>query len=491
MKVKLEMVALVLSVLFSSCDTAPRTTDAADMDGVTRSSTGKSGVMMQGFYWDVPSGGNWYNTMKNAAAGLANMVGGYGIDVMWFPPPSKGESGPYSMGYDPYDYYDLGQYNQKGTTETRMGSQAELKAAIAAYKALGIACMADIVLNHRAGGAAEVNPYTGKTTYTNFTGVLSGKNKWTAKCFHPNTSCSSDPGIFSTYPDVCYVAGANAAGYPYADTKAWMIWLMSSSNAGFSQWRFDYVRGIYPWVVKDMKAATGNPFTVGEFWDSNVSLINTWIASANSSAFDFPLYTTMSTVISNSAGTGNLADLVNSSKSLAASNPSRAVTFCGNHDTDTITRDKMMAYAFILTYQGYPTIWWKDYFDYGLATSSGLWGNGIKQLVWCRGKLAAAAPSIELLKTNDGDCLIYGSKGTSAAAPGYLVAINDNPAAWKGYAVTTANSYLKGKTLKAYAWHSSVSGQNYAPGDQACSSTGSVSVWAPPRGYAVYSVTGF
>ena len=49
----------------------------------------------------------------------------------------------------------------------------------------------------------------------------------------------------------------------------------------------------------------------------------------------------------------------------------RAVTFCANHDTDQITTDKMMGYAIIMTYQGYPCIFWKDYCNYGLATGGG------------------------------------------------------------------------------------------------------------------------
>jgi len=133
---------------------------------------------MQGFYWDVPSGGTWYNTMKAQASGLANMAGGCGIDRIWFPPVSKAQGGGYSMGYDPTDYYDLGQYNQNGTTETRFGSQAELKSAIATFKAYGITAMADIVLNHRSGGASEWNPAANANTWTDFTKVKSGKRRF-------------------------------------------------------------------------------------------------------------------------------------------------------------------------------------------------------------------------------------------------------------------------------------------------------------------------
>ncbi len=481
------IVALILTVVFlASCSlgVGPDAEGAIDGD-LDRSSTGKSGVMMQGFYWDVPAGGNWYNTMKSRAAELQNMAGGYGIDVMYFPPPSKADGGGYSMGYDPFDYYDLGQLNQKGTTETRFGSQAELKAAITEYRNRGIASMADIVLNHRSGANSQYNPKTKTNTWTDFRAVKSGKAMWQWDAFHPNNYCGGDSGVFGGYPDLCF-----SAGPAYNDMKTWLNWLKSTTNAGFTQWRFDYVKGIHPWVVKDMKAATGGVFSVGEYWDSNISTLDWWANAANASVFDFALYYTMKNIFTNSSGGGYMPDLVNHSKSFAAKNPLRAVTFVGNHDTDEIFRDKMMAYAFILTYQGYPMIWWKDYFDYGLKGLGGQWGNGIKQLVWVRGKLAGAAPSIQNLKTNDGDQLIYGSYGKSTSAPGYIVIINDHPTAWKGSWVQTGNSYLRNKNLKVYAWYSPVSGQNYQPASKYCDSNGWVEVWAPPRGYAVYSVDG-
>ncbi|MCX7883401.1 MAG: DUF1939 domain-containing protein, partial [Brevinematales bacterium] len=61
---------------------------------------------------------------------------------------------------------------------------------------------------------------------------------------------------------------------------------------------------------------------------------------------------------------------------------------------------------------------------------------------------------------------------------------------WKGAWVQTGNTYLRGKTLKAYAWSSTVSGQNYQPQNKFCDANGWVEVWAAPRGYAVYSVDG-
>ncbi len=67
-------------------------------------------VMMQAFYWDVPGGGNWWNTVK----GKINAWESAGVGSIWLPPVSKAQAGGFSMGYDPTDYFDLGNYNQNG-----------------------------------------------------------------------------------------------------------------------------------------------------------------------------------------------------------------------------------------------------------------------------------------------------------------------------------------------------------------------------------------
>jgi alpha-amylase len=42
------------------------------------------------------------------------------------------------MGYDPYDYYDLGEFDQKGGGPTWFGSKAELLDLIQSAHALGL-----------------------------------------------------------------------------------------------------------------------------------------------------------------------------------------------------------------------------------------------------------------------------------------------------------------------------------------------------------------
>ncbi|MGE5796708.1 MAG: alpha-amylase family glycosyl hydrolase [Ignavibacteria bacterium] len=106
-------------------------------------------VMMQAFYWDVPVdaanlNGSWWDSLKSKAALFNNA----GIMALWIPPPSKGNFGIYDMGYGVFDHYDLGEYNQKGTVETRFGSKDELLSMISSMHSNNIQVYADIILNH-------------------------------------------------------------------------------------------------------------------------------------------------------------------------------------------------------------------------------------------------------------------------------------------------------------------------------------------------------
>jgi alpha-amylase len=117
--------------------------------------------MMQAFYWDVPAGGNWWNTVSTKVTAWSNA----GIGSIWLPPVSKAQNGPFSMGYDPTDYFDFGNYNQNGTIETRFGSKTELVNLITKAHTENIQVYADIVLNHNSGGQLENNLYRNTNLY--------------------------------------------------------------------------------------------------------------------------------------------------------------------------------------------------------------------------------------------------------------------------------------------------------------------------------------
>lgn len=113
-------------------------------------------VMMQAFYWDVPvdannNNGTWWDNLESKAAAMSNA----GITGIWVPSASKGNFGIYDMGYGIFDHYDLGNYSQKGTTETRFGSRAELENMISTMHSNGVDVYMDIILNHIYTGDSE------------------------------------------------------------------------------------------------------------------------------------------------------------------------------------------------------------------------------------------------------------------------------------------------------------------------------------------------
>lgn len=101
-------------------------------------------------------------------------------------------------------------------------------------------------------------------------------------------------------------------------------------------------------------------FSIGEFYDGNVTLVNNWLTAANSGAFDFPLMFALKDAFNGS----NLTRLDNAG--LIAINPSKAYTFITNHDVERDAdkiqpQNKLKAYAFILTAEGTPFIFYSDY----------------------------------------------------------------------------------------------------------------------------------
>src|SRR5690606_23151614 len=152
-----------------------------------------NGVMMQTFYWDVEPRHEWYNLLSGKVEGWAKA----GVDRIWLPAPSKGQSGGYSMGYDPSDYFDLGEFMQHGTVPTRFGTRAELEALIAKAHSVELEVIADIVINHNSGGGLQWNPYRNKNTYTLFDeehGNASGLFNRNYEHFYPNSTSPVDPG---------------------------------------------------------------------------------------------------------------------------------------------------------------------------------------------------------------------------------------------------------------------------------------------------------
>ncbi|MFK7786979.1 MAG: hypothetical protein AB8B56_17795, partial [Crocinitomicaceae bacterium] len=81
-------------------------------------------VVLQGFWWDYYNS-NFNKGWANYLTELAPRLKELGVDAVWIPPTIKNtHSG--SVGYAPFDHYDLGDKFQKNSLETKLGDKDEL-----------------------------------------------------------------------------------------------------------------------------------------------------------------------------------------------------------------------------------------------------------------------------------------------------------------------------------------------------------------------------
>jgi alpha-amylase len=124
------------------------------------SRTPENQVLLEAFEWNLISDHKHWARLRRALPSLKAI----GVTNLWLPPGSKGKDAE-SNGYDIYDAYDLGEFEQKGTVPTKWGSKADLDELAADSKNLGMGLIWDAIHNHRAFGdttetvkVVEVNP---------------------------------------------------------------------------------------------------------------------------------------------------------------------------------------------------------------------------------------------------------------------------------------------------------------------------------------------
>lgn len=419
------------------------------------------GVMMQAFYWDVIEGGIWWD---NITSKIDNWAAN-GIDAIWIPPISKAQSGPFSMGYDPYDYFDFGEFEQKGTTETRFGSRAELENMIAKAHDNNVAVIADMVINHNSGGDLEYNEFRQLETYTSFR-PASGLFNRSQYDFLPNANRLSDEGRFGGFPDVDLLSDY-VQDWMFRSEQSIANYYMNT--LGIDGWRFDYVKGYSPTIVKQWVETVGG-FAVGESFDGNLDgVILPWIQASGVNAFDFPNFFNMKDAFNN----GNLNDLTK--PSLLASLPDKAVTFVGNHDTEA--RDggnefpnewETHAYAYILSAPGYPTVFYSHYEDSGEEQKA-----KINQLIQLRSQLAAGDWEVKYVDNDE----FIATRSGDVTKPGLALYINisDNEVS-RDIQTHWVNANIKDYTEEFILFSQS-------------DDMGNATLKAPAKGYAIWAYT--
>src|SRR5262249_45202449 len=167
--------------------------------------------------------------------------------------------------------------------------------------------------------------------------------------------------------------------------------------------------------------------------------VDEWLESVNAgfmdnpvSAFDFPMHYKLKGLCDQygfdvrSLGSGTVIE----------SFPSAAVTFVDNHDTvrdasNAVINDKMLAYAVVLTGEGYPCVFWQDYFNFCLAGVGN--ANGIPDLIAVHEGYAGRPQSVP-----HGDHVCYVMPRNRAGShPGLVLVLNDRGDALNGKFVKT------------------------------------------------------
>ncbi len=365
-----------------------------------------NGTLIQFFHWYMPGDGFLYQHLQKEAKKLA----GLGITSAWLPPAFKAAGGGFSVGYDSYDLYDLGEFDQKGSIATKYGDKKAYLKAVQALKKNGIRLMADIVLNHKAGGD-ELETFTVvQVDENNRTRVISepfeiqsftkflfpGRGdkysdfKWDFTCF---TGVDFDEngreGIFriiNDYGDDWDFMVSDEKGnydylmfndiehrnpYVFEELLNWAEWYHKTT--GFDSVRLDAVKHVSPhffkdWLAELRKRTNQELFAVGEYWAPGVlSVLLDYIdeSQGTMSLFDSSLQANFH--FASKSGEYDLRTILDNS--LVSARPDKAVTLVSNHDTQPLQAleaavdpwFKPIAYAIILLRKdGYPCVFYPD-----------------------------------------------------------------------------------------------------------------------------------
>lgn len=383
-------------------------------------------TMMQFFEWYLPNDG----LLWQRAAAQAKSLSKAGINMIWLPPAYKGATGSKSVGYDVYDTYDLGEFNQRDSVPTKYGTKDEYLNAVKTLQSNGIEVLADVVLNHMMGADETENVTVVENESNNREHVISDKHQitaWTKFNFPGRNGKYSDfkwnytnfsgtdwdeatgkNGVFcfegkkwnretdSENFNFDYLMGADLDMENPQTVDAvtsWGKWYLDTVHMdGF---RLDAVKHISfdfyrEWLKNLREYSNRNFFAVGEYWSNDISKLTHYldITQNSLSLFDVPLHFAFASAAS-SDGRFDMGGILNNS--LVKARPENAVTFVDNHDTQPgqalssfiPSWFKPIAYALILLQKsGIPCVFYGDY--YGIPHDKIPPLEGIRKLIKLR-----------------------------------------------------------------------------------------------------------
>ena len=305
-------------------------------------------VLLQGFWWDFKNN-NYPQGWANYLVDLAPRLREAGLQGIWVPVSQK-NANPNSVGYSPFDHYDLGDKYQKSNLKTPFGDKDEFLRMVAVLHRNGIDVIQDVVLNHLDGAGSASNaggvdssgisfynsnrpgsnyqdiPNDPTSGYKNFRYVsflspassesaaayLARSGRWPKNWqnFNPgpgdNRYTGDDLSRTSFGPDIAYYQnsfGQSSLGgfnpqqgefYMRNQARDWLIWL--KKQTGIDGFRFDAIKHFPSAVMEDFlwnlqnnagfASGTAQMFSVGE-WVGGKAELDAWVDAVQGRAGTF------------------------------------------------------------------------------------------------------------------------------------------------------------------------------------------------------------
>jgi alpha-amylase len=348
-----------------------------------------------------------------------------GFTAIQLPPTSKAQGGAAAGcdGYGVFDPRDLGSKNQQSSVPTRYGPKAALTRLVAVAHACDLDVYLDLVLHQRSGenGGPGVFRYLGADGVS-FNGRGPTSSGWFRGVPPENLPDDDVPNMFFDF------AFGRELSYQHCrpprvtidDALDFGEWVFRTTGADGA--RFDDVKGTWAPFVREFMThgVMASKFFYSEFFDGNLDILNNWATNkpmaGRSLVEDFPMHWALQ-----AACNGADAQPLNGA-GYTSWRPDLTCTFVDNPDTDTspgqqVISNKLLAYAFLLTVEGYPFVYAKDYFPETIWPGAYGLQPWIDNLIWIHEHLANG-PTTTCYA--DGKVIVLNRTGR----PGLLTAFN-------------------------------------------------------------------
>jgi alpha-amylase len=270
-----------------------------------------------------------------------------GYTAILLSPHESACGGGYSLGYDPYDFRNFNSAH---------GSEKQLASLVRKAHGLGVQVYADMIMNHMCTNNFRY-PHFGPNDFHHAGKIEDWNNQWQV-----------ENGALIGLDDL-------AQESPYVRGELWN-YLVKTNNMGFDGYRWDAAKHVPRWYWSDHvvnNVRSWGKYSFGEVYISDLGVLQSYIATGMA-VTDYALYFKMRDAFRLG---GDLRTL--DGAGVAGLDGPNALTFVQNHDVGP-PPNRMLAYAFIAAYPGYPA-----FFDVDLRDAT------LNNLVWVQNTLANGA----------------------------------------------------------------------------------------------------